>query len=203
MLDDALLQRGIEDYLSKRAKKYPCLFYQQPHENEHETAKRRQEAIAKGEDPASVEPVFEMFDYARITKSDIGTYDGPVTEAILKDFGDEYERWKAGKEGQEGTPLDQWGKLDDRQKLALQMWQIHTVEQFIALDPKDRQKIGPAMDRLALEAKRFLGQVYTDKHKEQEQKKEARIAELEAKLEQLVAQQSRPTQQINSKDNRR
>jgi hypothetical protein len=187
MLDEAALQRGIEDYMERTPRKYPYRFHTVPHLNEFATNKLRQEAIAKGENPDDVAPVVEDIDYIEVTQSPDNIPDHPVSAKDLEIYGEEYRRWKQGKESAKGTLLDEWARLDKHMKLRLQMWNVFTIEQFLEMDPVSRNSIGPGMDRFVEEARRFLGLSIIKSRKDEEQKKEQRIAELEAKLEKLTA----------------
>lgn len=204
MIDDASHQRGIEDYVAQKPTKYPIHFYKRCVANPVKTAALREQAKAKGENPDLIADVYDDIDYARIPQ--IGArddcFDNPVNEDIIHHYSQEWQRYQAGIEHQEGVPLDQWGGLPQDMKLRLQLLNIYTVEQFINMPTPMYNQVAPDMARFIAEAKRFLGQKYSNARQEVEDKKEQRIAELEAKLEALVTAQS-DIQKPENKESRR
>lgn len=93
---------------------------------------------------------------------------------------DRYRAWKESREAPvEGTPIEEWSVLGASQVMEFKSHHVRTVEQFASLSDGQLQAVCPMGGfELRKKAQQFVsGQTQA----------EARIAELEAKLEALMA----------------
>jgi hypothetical protein len=198
MIDDKMLQRGIEGYMPTVAPDYPITFEPRKHENTFKTEQAKAIAIAEGRDPATVEPVFEDVDYYTIMIPGGDAHSGPVTDEERAKYPREWDAYKRGQQLTDGFPLREWGRMPREMKLRLELLNIFTVEQFISMPDTFLSQIGPEARRFQAEGRQLLGgRAYEEKaSKEAELKNE--VAELKEQVAQLIAAQQQ-AQNTNGK----
>ena len=99
-----------------------------------------------------------------------------------------YEAWKSGQTTPlNGTPLAAWNGINQQQGEIFKLHGIHTVEDVSKLTDSHRQRIGlPGMMDLIDNAKRFLLSIDKASVTSALAERDAKIADLTAKMEELM-----------------
>jgi len=190
LMDDATVQRGIEEYLPKRPPKYPCSFRPVEVEQSFLTEQAREAARAKGENPKAVEPVYKTVDFIRIELPGGDCYDGPPTEDHLETYAKEFDAYKRGEELMDGFPLREWARMPEPMKLRCQLLNIFTMEQFCECPDTLLSQIGPEARQYRADARKFLGGQVVQAKKDKEAELKQQLEDLQAQMKELIAAQN-------------
>lgn len=145
-------------------------------------------------------PIFEMREYIMITiPGDItGNVFRPAFQWDKERFPEQYLRFKAGQEQVHGTPLSEWSEISRAQVDELAFFKIQTVEQLASVSDGNAQKfLGLSqlrdkakrhLENLASEAPLLKVQAELSERDEKLATQANQIAQLQAIVEQLMAQ---------------
>lgn len=150
-------------------------------------------------------PVFKMVEYIRISGGDLRNLpDKPAHEGHRRAYPREYAAFKAGtsQDSASGTLLSAWGGVSPERVEELRFFRIHTVEQLAEVPDGQLNQMGLHTRKERERARDYIktakGNAPVMQLRSELESRDARIAELERRLELMLTQQ-RPAEEAPPK----